>query len=167
VAEYEPGGATASPAADASATRQKNSVIPVYERLLGMKSSNTIVTGVVIVAVLIAAYGVGLLIQHARMGSTQPPAATNANDAKAAKGTARPGPGGGQTKDSPEVRAKVKESHAEMIEKMEKATEEEKAKFKEQVRERVSGPRNKQPPKVQEPNSSQKAGAEPNAAGRS
>jgi len=132
-----------------------------------MKSSSTIVTVVVIAAVLIVAYAVGLLIRQARTGNSQAPATTNANSTKAAQEAVRPGPGGGQTKDTPEMRAKAKEDHAKMIEKMENATEEEKAKFKEQIRERVSGPRSKQPPKVQEPNSSQKAGAEPNAAGRS
>jgi hypothetical protein len=134
-----------------------------------MKPSSTIVTVVVIAAVLIAAYGVGLLIRQARMGNSQSPTAADANGVKAGREAAGPAPGGGQTKDSPEVRAKVKDSHAEMIEKMESATEEEKAKFKEQVRQRVSGPRSKRPPKVQEPNSSaksEKAGAEPNAAGR-
>jgi len=132
-----------------------------------MKSSNTIVTVVVIAAVLIAAYGVGLLIQQARMGNSPSPTATDSNTAKSGQDPARPGPEGGQAKDSPEARAKIKEDHAKMIEKMEKATDEEKAKFREQIRERVSGRRGGQPPKVQEPNSSQKAAAEPNAVGRS
>jgi hypothetical protein len=137
-----------------------------------MKSSNTIVTVVVIAAVLIAAYGVGLLIHQARMGDSSSPATTDANSLQRGQEAAKsaPAPGSGQTKDSPEIRAQVKESHAEMLEKMESATEEEKAKFKEQVRQRVSGRRAKQPPQVQEPNSnasSEKTGAEPNAAGRS
>jgi hypothetical protein len=134
-----------------------------------MKSSNTIVTVVVIAAVLIAAYGVGLLIHQARMGNAPSPTATDSNLANTASTAARtdPAPGGGQTKDTPEIRAQVKEQRAEMIEKMENATEEEKARFSEQVRARVSGRRSTPPSKVQEPNSSPKTGAEPNATGRS
>ncbi|NLH43028.1 MAG: hypothetical protein GX448_14405 [Planctomycetes bacterium] len=137
-----------------------------------MKSSNSIVTVVVIAAVLIAAYGVGLLIHQARMGSNTPATSSDANTTKAVQSEAPkgPAPGGGQTKDTPEVRAQIKQRHAEMIEKMENATQEEKDKFREQVRERVGGRRSRQPPKVQEPNSSQrseKTVAEPNAAGQS
>ncbi|MEN6335284.1 MAG: hypothetical protein ABFE01_13625 [Phycisphaerales bacterium] len=132
-----------------------------------MKSSNTIVTVVVIAAVLIAAYGVGLLIHQARTGNTQAPAPTSVNDVRTAQEAARPGPGGGQKKDTLEMRQKLSEERAKKIEEMKNASPEEKAKFREQIREQVSGRRSKQPPKVQEPNSSQKAGAEPNAASRS
>ncbi|HON90178.1 MAG TPA: hypothetical protein PLS24_03995 [Sedimentisphaerales bacterium] len=133
-----------------------------------MKSSNTIVTVVVIAAVLIAAYGVGLLIRQARLGNAPPTVMTDANSPDTASKVVRtePAPGGGQTKDTPEIRAQIKERRAEMIEKMASATEEEKARFIEQVRTRVGGRRKTQPVKVQEPNSIQKTGADPNAVGR-
>ncbi len=147
-----------------------------------MKSSNTVVTVIVIAAVLIAAYGVGLLIHQARQGDSPLPASSGADANSIESGTAdssqRPRPG--QTKDTPEARAKLKEKRAEVLEKMESATEEQKAQFKEQVRERVGGRRSTEKPDAsadsaqghpqqQDPNTKQNndgTGAEPNAAGQ-
>lgn len=130
-----------------------------------MKSSNTGVTILVIAAVLIVAYGVGLLIHQARVGHHQPQTQAEANDVKAAQLTTEsaPAPGPGQKKDTPEMRAKVKERRAEILQKMESATEEQKKQFAEQVRERVGSRRTKRPPV--EPNAGQ-TGVEPNAAGQ-
>jgi hypothetical protein len=147
-----------------------------------MKSSNTVVTVIVIAAVLIAAYGVGLLIHQARLGSSSSPGSSGTDANRIASGdvdsSQRPRPG--QSKDTPEARAKLQEQRAEAIEKMESATEEEKARFKERIREQVGGRRSAQkadagsdtaqghPPK-QDPNATQKTdktGTEPNAAGQ-
>ncbi len=147
-----------------------------------MKSSNTVVTVIVIAAVLIAAYGVGLLIHQARLGNSPSPASSGADANRIESGTAdsseRPRPG--QTKDTPEARAKLKEKRAEVLEKMESATEEQKAQFKEQIREKVGGRRSAQKsdassdtaqghPSKLDPNTTQntdKTGTEPNAAGQ-
>ena len=134
-----------------------------------MKSSNTLVTIVVIAAVLIAAYGVGSLIHQARVGESRSQTAGDANDAQPGQVTAEsaPAPGLGQTKDTPEMRAKVKERKAEILEKMESATEEQKMQFKEQVRERVGSRRTRRP--ALDPNTRQNSemtGSEPNAAGQ-
>lgn len=143
-----------------------------------MKSSNTIVTVVVIAAVLVAAYAVGMLIHQARTGNS--PSGNEANNV-----TVMPhGPGTGRTQDSPEARAKLKEKRAEALEKMESATEEQKAQFREQVRERFGARRDEKPaqappsqpaqapgtpPSTPDPNakqSSEGTGSEPNAAGQ-
>lgn len=147
-----------------------------------MKSSNTVVTVIVIAAVLIAAYGVGLLIHQARLGSSSSPGSSGTDANRIESGTAdssqRPRPG--QSKDTPEARAKLKEQRTEALKKMESATDEEKAKFKEQIRERVGGRRTTRKsdasadaaqghPLTQDPNATQKTdktGTEPNAAGQ-
>lgn len=145
-----------------------------------MKSSNTVVTVIVIAAVLIAAYGVGLLIHQARSGNSPGASGTDVNriESGTADSSQRPRPG--QTKDTPEARAKLKEQRAEALKKMESATEEEKAKFKEKIREQVGGRRSTQKPDAssdtaqghpprQDPNTTQntdKTGTEPNAAGQ-
>ena len=64
-----------------------------------MKSSNTIVTIVVIAAVLIAAYAVGMLIHQARTGNS--PSGTEANDVTAMPTRPRE-PGGRRIRPRPE-----------------------------------------------------------------
>lgn len=142
-----------------------------------MKSSNTVVTVVVIAAVLIAAYGVGLLVHRARTGnSSSGTSATEANEAQMREDTAKlsHGPGSGKKQDSPEMRAKLKEKRAETLEKMESATAEEKEQMRQEIRERFSGTQNAKPgqsmpgatpPQPVDPNS-ERTGAEPNAAGQ-
>jgi cell division septum initiation protein DivIVA len=101
-----------------------------------MKISNTIVSGIVIVAILLSAYGLGLLIRQARTGSgrNQPP--VEARDATAARPHA---PGGPQTGDPAQARAKLKDQRAQDIEKMNSLTAEQKQKFRNQVRKQVGG----------------------------
>jgi hypothetical protein len=100
-----------------------------------MKASNTVVTVIVIAAVLVFAYGVGLLIRQARTGGSHAPVSTEVNDAQ------RMGPRTPETKDTPEARARIKEERAKAIEKMKSLTEEEKEKFRSQVAKQVSGRR--------------------------
>ncbi len=107
-----------------------------------MKSSNTIVTVVIVGAVLVAAYAVGLLIRQARMGdsaSSVPPAA-EVNEAQVHEDTAKLShqPGTGGTQDSQQARAELKNKREEALQKMDSATEEEKEQFREKVRERFS-----------------------------
>jgi len=153
-----------------------------------MKSSNTVVTIVVVGAVLVAAYAVGLLVRQARTGdsSSSSPSATEANEARIREETAKltHEPGAQKKKDLEQARAELKEKRAEALAKMESATEEEKARFREQIRERFTAqpdqkaalkPRPRPAPTAaapaaQDPNASQspdKAGSEPNRAGES
>jgi cell division septum initiation protein DivIVA len=101
-----------------------------------MKISNTIVSGIVIVAILLSAYGLGLLIRQARTGSgrNQPP--VEARDATAVVPHAPHGP---QTGDTAQARAKLKDQRAQDIEKMNSLTAEQKQKFRNQVRKQVGG----------------------------
>ncbi len=103
-----------------------------------MKVSNTVVSVIVVAAVLVFAYGVGLLIRQARMGGAHRPAPAEVNDAASAR---RPGPMSARTKDTPEERARLKQEKAKAIEKMESRTQEEKEKFREQVVQQVGGRR--------------------------
>jgi cell division septum initiation protein DivIVA len=106
-----------------------------------MKISNTIVSGIVIVAILLSAYGLGLLIRQARTGSgrNQPP--VEARDVTAARPHAvvPHAPGGPQTGDTAQARAKLKDQRAQDIEKMNSLTAEQKQKFRNQVRKQVGG----------------------------
>jgi len=103
-----------------------------------MKISNTVVSVVVIAAVLIFAYGVGMLIRHARTGGSQPPSPTQAKDAASSQ---RPGPTAARTKDTPEERMRLKEERTQALEKMNSRTDEEKAKLRDQVIKQVGGRR--------------------------
>ncbi|MEN6427160.1 MAG: hypothetical protein ABFE13_17535 [Phycisphaerales bacterium] len=152
-----------------------------------MKSSNTVVTIVVVGAVLVAAYAVGMLIRQAKTGnSSSSSSATEVNDARLreAKANLSHEPGTGRTKETQEAKAELKEKRAQFLEKMESATEEEKAQIREQIRQRVSTqpgqkvvrrplPKQMKPaavPAAQDPNGSEsekKAGSEPNQAGES
>jgi len=142
-----------------------------------MKSSNTVVTIVVIAAVLIAAYAIGLVIRQARTGNA-PSEATEANEALIREGTAKlsHGPEAGRAKDTPQARTQLKEKHAQELEKMNAATDEQKEQFRQQVREGFRDRRGttgtlstQRPAAVRDPNTksnSEKTGAEPNAAGQ-
>lgn len=148
-----------------------------------MKSSKPFVTLVIIAAVLIAAYAVGLLIHQIRVDDS--PSGTDANDAQVRQDTAKlsHAPESGRSKDSPEARAKLKEERAEVLKKMESATEEEKARFREQIRGSLETQKSKTPAgrlstrrsqapagpsPVQDPNAeSERTGSEPNTAGQS
>ncbi len=101
-----------------------------------MKTSNTVVSAIVIAAVLVFAYGVGLLIRQARTGSS--PGRTPADVNEAAQ---RLGPRTPRAMDTPAARAKVKKERTEALEKMKAATDEEKAKFREKVIKQVGGRR--------------------------
>jgi hypothetical protein len=105
-----------------------------------MKLSNTVVSVIVIAAVLVSAYAMGLLIRQVRTGGhvAQPPSAGN----EAPAGAKVPhGPGEARTKDTPQERTQLKEEKAQAIEKMSSLTEEQKEKFRSQVRQQVGGQR--------------------------
>ena len=101
----------------------------------GMKLSNTMVSAIVIGAVLVSAYAIGLVIREMRTGGQ--PAAPAAETTEA---TARPGPGTA-AKDTPAQRAQVKEAKAETLEKMGTLTKEEQAQFQDKVIKQVGGRR--------------------------
>jgi len=150
-----------------------------------MKSSNTVATIIIVVAVLIAAYAVGLLVRQARVGRSQP-VASEANEAVIRQGTAKlsHAPGAGRAQGTPEQRAQLKDQRAQALEKMAAATPEQKEQFRQQVREHFSDRRDPsgtqplstpQPGAVQDPNTRTKSNSEktgdgspskPNAAGQ-
>lgn len=153
-----------------------------------MKSSNTVVTIVVVAAVLVAAYALGLLIHQARVGDSSSSATSPAevNEARLRESTANLShePGAGRIQDTQEARAQLKEQRAQTLEKMETATEEEKAEVREQVRDRLSPQSSRKMPRrlatrrtgtadgpvTPDPNASQsekKTESEPNGAGES
>ena len=107
-----------------------------------MKYMNIVVSVVIAAAVLVAAYGVGLLVRHARMHDRQsgPSALTAMNDpatVKAVTDKQRPGGQAGRAAD-PNLAAKTKAEREKMLEKMKNMTEEEKRRFiEEQVRGQV------------------------------
>jgi FtsZ-interacting cell division protein ZipA len=103
-----------------------------------MKVSNTVVSVIVVAAVLVFAYGVGLLIRQARTGGSHGPVSADVNNTTSSR---RTGPGTAGAKDTPEERARVKEAKAQAIEKMNSLTEEEKEKFRSQVTKKVGGRR--------------------------
>ncbi len=107
-----------------------------------MKLSNTMVSAIVIGAILVSAYAIGLLIRQARTGS-QPtaPVAAEASEAAARRARMAPGPGGAPAKDTPEQRAQAKEQKAKMLEKMSSLTKEEQEQFKKDVVKQVGGRR--------------------------
>ncbi len=107
-----------------------------------MKLSNTMVSAIVIGAILVSAYAIGLLIRQVRTGS-QPtaPVVAEANEAATRHARMAPGPGGAPTKDTPEQRAQAKEKKAKMLEKMSSATKEEQEQFQKDVIKQVGGRR--------------------------
>ncbi|MCX5645553.1 MAG: hypothetical protein NTZ17_12900 [Phycisphaerae bacterium] len=103
-----------------------------------MKVSNTVVSVVVIAAVLIFAYGVGMLIRQARTGGSRAPSSAQVKDAVS---PLRPGPTAARTNDTPEERMRLKEEKAKAIEKMSVQTDEEKQKLRDRVIKQVGGRR--------------------------
>jgi hypothetical protein len=103
-----------------------------------MKLSNSMVSVIVIGAVLVSAYAIGLVIRQVRLGS-QPAAPAGAETTAAA--AQRPGPGGASTQDTPAERAQVREKKAKALEKMVSATKEEQEQFKDKVIKQVGGRR--------------------------
>jgi len=107
-----------------------------------MKHANTIVFVIVTAAVLLTAYGIGLLIRQARMqhaGAGRHTAAAP-NDMAPTEAVADDyGPGRGRRQRlAEEDPAKVKQERAETLEKMSNLTEPEQEQFRQQVRQRVS-----------------------------
>jgi hypothetical protein len=103
-----------------------------------MKLSNTMVSVIVIGAVLVSAYAIGLLIRQARTGSpSAAPVVTETTDAAAS----RLGPGAAPPRDTPAERAQVKETRAKTLEKMSTLTKEEQEQFKDKVIKQVGGRR--------------------------
>ncbi|MBN2128713.1 MAG: hypothetical protein JW741_04425 [Sedimentisphaerales bacterium] len=107
-----------------------------------MKHTNTIVFVIVTAAVLLTAYGVGLLIRQARMRpvGADRHAVAAPNDTPAGEAAADDyGPGRGRRQRlAQEDPAKAKQEKAEMLEKMSNLTEPEQEQFRQQVRERFS-----------------------------
>ena len=107
-----------------------------------MKLSNTMVSAIVIGAVLVSAYAIGLLIREVRTGTR--PAAPAAETSEAA--APRPGPGTAATKDTPAERAQVREARTKTLEKMGALTKEEQEQFKDKVIKQVGGRRGSKGP---------------------
>jgi hypothetical protein len=106
-----------------------------------MKHANAIVFVIVTAAVLLTAYGVGLLVRQARMQHAGPEQHTGApNDVAPGQVAADDyGPGRGRRQRPAEKDpAEVKQERAEMLEKMSNLTEAEQEQFRQQVRERFS-----------------------------
>ena len=107
-----------------------------------MKHANTIVFVIVTAAVLLTAYGVGLLIRQARMqhvGSDQHAAAAPNDTASGPAVADDYGPGRGRRQRLAEKDpAQVKQERAEMLEKMSNLTEAEQEQFRQQVRQQFS-----------------------------
>jgi len=101
-----------------------------------MKISNTMVSVILIGAVLVLAYALGLVIRQVRTGSSPAaPAAAGATDPAAQR------PGTGPAKDTPAERAQAKEMKAKMLEKMDAATKEEREQFTDKVIKQAGGRR--------------------------
>ena len=103
-----------------------------------MKLSNTVVSMIVIAAVLVFAYAIGLLIRQARTGSAHTPAAREVNEGAFPQ---RMVPSAARTKDTPEERMRLKEEKVKAIEDMSSPTPEQKEKFRNKVRKQVGGGR--------------------------
>ncbi len=104
-----------------------------------MKLSNTVVSVIVIAAVLVSAYALGLLIRHARTGGSRVQTPAEVNQPAGPMAVASHGPGAERINDTPEERAKIQKQRAQAIEKMNAMTPEQKQKFREQIRKQVGG----------------------------
>lgn len=108
-----------------------------------MKLSNTAITVIIAVAVVIAGLVVGFSVRHARSRNAgiQPQTAA---DAPQLVGS-RPGPGYGSQKAfpslSPAERARIKQQRQKMLERMANMTDEEKKTFRAQIRDRFNDSR--------------------------
>ena len=105
-----------------------------------MKSINIIVSVIVVAAVLLAAYAVGLFIRQGRIENQRDELRTvdapgETARSEAAVGDAQPGPS--HVRRSADVDPKqIKEARARQLEKMDNLTEEEKQEFRERIRSR-------------------------------
>ena len=110
-----------------------------------MKLSNTVVSIIVITAVLLSVCVVGLLIRQARTGRSErePQTVAEANDTTTQPdmATSLREPGAGQAQDDAEQRARLKKEREQVLEKMASLTEEEKEQFRERIRQRFSSQR--------------------------
>jgi len=101
-----------------------------------MKSSNTVMSIGIIVAVVLASCGVGLLVHQARRGHPRPEHGSDARDR--AMQAVQPGPGSDRTAGTPEERAKRKEERAQILAKMNSLTDEQKEQFRDLVRQQFT-----------------------------
>ena len=105
-----------------------------------MKSSSTVVSVIVIAAVLVFSYAVGLLIRQVRTGRQEPPPPAAAGELPSGADVSQ-GPGKTATPDTPQERARLKDQKAQAIEQMSTLTEEQEEKFRQQVHQQVGGRR--------------------------
>ncbi len=110
-----------------------------------MKLSNTVVSIVVITAVLLSVCAVGFVIHQARTGRSerepQTAAEANGTTSQPEMATSLGEGGAGQAQDDVERRARLKKEREQVLEKMSSFTEEEKEQFRERVRQRFSSQR--------------------------
>ncbi len=107
-----------------------------------MKHMNVVITVIIAAAVLVAAYGVGLLVRHARTPDRQsgPAGTLTENPAILKMRLAQQSPGGrlAGSADSNQA-ARIQQERALMLEKTKNMTKEEKRRFmEEQARDRFS-----------------------------
>ncbi|MHC4557611.1 MAG: hypothetical protein ACYS80_09940 [Planctomycetota bacterium] len=102
-----------------------------------MKQISTITSVIIAVVVLLAALGIGLCIREIRLKRAG--VASGGDEVQ----SPIPAPGGGERKlaPSPEDRAKLVEERAELMERFENMSEEEREQFRAQTRERFAGRR--------------------------
>jgi hypothetical protein len=113
------------------------------------KSGTTIVFVLVCVGVLIAAFAIGICIRKIRLGNESVTASEKSPiELAKEREQARRMPGiegmGGSSELSPEQRAELVEQRAEMRQRFENMTEEEREEFRAQMREKFSGRRGPQ-----------------------
>ncbi len=102
-----------------------------------MKQGNLVVSGVLVAGVLLGAYGLGLLIRHARLGDREPQAqpVAEANDVATSE-TPGPGPKIGRAKPepTPEELAAAKQQKAAALSKVENLTEQQRQERRDALR---------------------------------
>jgi hypothetical protein len=103
-----------------------------------MKSSNAVVTVIIIAAVLVFAYGLGLLIRQARTSSSEGQKRAEVDKAAAAQHAA---PRVARTNDTVEQRIQIKEQKAQARADMNNPTPEKIKEFQEQTVKRMGGGR--------------------------
>ncbi len=99
-----------------------------------MKQMNTVTTVIIMAAVLVAAYAIGVLVREIRMGRIPAGSDVTVLD----RGTIPPGPGTGRTGAvKPADPEEIRKEKEKVLKKMSNLTEEEKERFKAQVRDSV------------------------------
>jgi flagellar biosynthesis/type III secretory pathway M-ring protein FliF/YscJ len=130
-----------------------------------MKHRNTLITVAIIAAVLLAAYGIGLLIRQARIRHLREEAAAR-DEAMAQKMLTQQLPGGRRPRqDDQKRRAEIQKQREMALEKVKSMTDEQKRKMvQDEVRRRTSaGERVREAPNAQRPNVPAQPGAAPAA----